>query len=315
MSSLFTANTCSAVFKTFSTMIDILVRVVSALLMIGMPIGLFLFLRGKIGATWRFIRIGAATFVASQVFHIPFNMVVLPLLMGALGLGSLQDASGANLWVLAIFLGLSAGVFEETSRYLVFRFWLTDRERTWKTAVTLGAGHGGCEAILVGFGAMIVLIQMIVFRHSDLSKILPPDKVKLVQEQLTHYWSLSWYEALMPAVERVSAMTFHVSASVLVLQVFLRKNCLWLGAAIAFHTAIDTIAVVAIIQKWNPLVLEAVLAMSIIPLASAIIFYLRQDSAADDFQPVPQQDVVDAEDTDDPSLVSELEEPEYEEIA
>lgn len=291
-------------------MIDILVRVVSALLMIGMPIGLFFYLRKKIDAKWRFIAFGAGTFVAAQAFHIPFNMLVLPALLDVHGLDSILEASGADLCILALFLGLSAGVFEEVFRYLVYRYWLLDDERTWKNAIALGAGHGGCEAIIVGVLALVALIQMVVLRHEDLSKILPEDKVSEAQEQIAHYWSLAWYEVLMQPVERVTAMTFHVSASVFMLQVFLRKNYMWLVAAITLHTAIDAFVVIALVQKWNILVIEAVLGAVVLPLSLGVIFHFRPEDSGNEganFQAIPQQDGVELHqsDSDDPSLISE----------
>ena len=256
-------------------MIDILVRILSALLMIALPIGVFFFVRDKMGATWRFIRIGATTFVASQVVHIPFNMIALPLLLNVLGLSTIQDASGSDLWILSAFLGLSAGICEEVARYVVYRFWLTNRERTRKNAVTLGFGHGGCEAILVGLAALIALVQMIALRHADLSKFFPPEKVEQAQVDISYYWSLSWYEVMMQPVERIPAMVFHMSASVFVLQVFLRNELFWLAVAIAFHTAIDIFAVLALVHKWNALYVEAALSVAIIPLALAIVFHFR----------------------------------------
>jgi hypothetical protein len=80
----------------------------------------------------------------------------------------------------------------------------------------------------------------------------------------------------MAAVERIMAMTFHVSAAVLVLQVFQQGNSIWLGAAISFHALIDAIAVVVLFQKWNRLVWEAVLALLTIPLASFILMIFRE---------------------------------------
>jgi hypothetical protein len=170
---------------------------------------------------------------------------------------------------------------------LVYRYWLAGNthghvDRSWKAAVSLGAGHGGCEAIILGLLLISTLLEMTELRHADLSKILPPDKVQEVREELNAYWSMTWYESFMPVVERVSAMTFHVSAAVLVLQVFLRRNIWWLGAAIGFHATIDAIAVVASAEKWNIVVTEALLAVLIIPLALKIIFYFRdaeQDEA------------------------------------
>jgi uncharacterized membrane protein YhfC len=263
---------------------DILVRAFCCTLVLAMPLGLFAYLLKEIGATWRWIGIGAATFVASQVVHLPLNSFVLMPLMKLLGMGDLKEAKGIELFILAIILGLSAGVCEEVSRYLVYRYWLASNtyvDRSWKAAVSLGAGHGGCEAIILGILLISALFEMIELRHADLSKILPPDKIQEVQKELDTYWSLTWYDSLMPAVERVSALTFHVSAAVLVLQVFLRRNLWWLGAAISFHAAIDAITVVASVQKWNVLMTEALLAILIIPLALNIIFYFRDARSAD----------------------------------
>jgi uncharacterized membrane protein YhfC len=263
---------------------DILIRACCCTLMLAMPLGLFAYLCKEIGATWRWIGIGAATFVASQVVHIPLDSFVLMPLMKLLGMGDLKEVKGIELFILAVMLGLSAGVCEEVSRYSIYRYWLASNtyvDRSWKAAVSLGAGHGGCEAIILGVLLISALFEMIKLRHADLSKILPPDKVQEVQEELDAYWSLTWYESLMPAVERVSALTFHVGAAVLVLQVFLRRNLWWLGAAIAFHATIDAIAVVASVQKWNVLVTEALLAILIIPFALKIIFYFRDVRSVD----------------------------------
>ena len=45
-------------------------------LMILIPIIVALFIRRRTAAPWRLWFIGAATFIASQVLHIPFNFVV-----------------------------------------------------------------------------------------------------------------------------------------------------------------------------------------------------------------------------------------------
>ena len=58
-------------------MFDIVIRSLNALLMIAMPLALGVYLYRRLGAEWRLFGIGAVTFIASQVFHIPFNVWVL----------------------------------------------------------------------------------------------------------------------------------------------------------------------------------------------------------------------------------------------
>jgi uncharacterized membrane protein YhfC len=60
---------------------DIPIHELCCTLMLAMPFCFLAYLRKEIGATWRWIGIGAATFVASQVVHIPLNSFVrMPLM-------------------------------------------------------------------------------------------------------------------------------------------------------------------------------------------------------------------------------------------
>ena len=72
------------------------------LLMIGLPIALGVVLARRLKQRWGLFGVGAVTFVLSQVGHIPFNALAF---------------RGAQAWppaVVALALGLSAGVFEES---------------------------------------------------------------------------------------------------------------------------------------------------------------------------------------------------------
>jgi uncharacterized membrane protein YhfC len=259
---------------------DILVRASICALTLAMPFGLFAYLFEEIEATWRWIGIGAATFFASKVVDIPLNSFVLMPLMGMLGISDdWKEAKGNNMFLLAVLLGLSAGICEEVSRYLVYCYWLTASDtpvdQSWKAAVSLGAGYGGCEAIIVGVVVISDLIKYTKFRNADLYKLVEADKVREVQEKLDLYWSMPWYELLMPFVDGVSALTFHMSAAVLVLQVFQQRNMWWLGAAVAFHATMVAVNVVASVQKWNKLATAASQAVLVIPLALKIIFHFQ----------------------------------------
>ncbi|MBC8505169.1 MAG: YhfC family intramembrane metalloprotease [Anaerolineales bacterium] len=234
---------------------DIFVRALNAILMVAMPLVLGVFLARRLRVEWKLFGIGAVVFVASQIFHIPFNQWVLSPGVERLGLSTADG--GVSFVILAVFYGLSSGVFEETARYLAYRFWLND-ERNWKSAVMFGAGHGGIEAIILGALALYALIQAFVLRDADLTTILPPEQIQLAQSQLETYWSLPWHLALMGAVERVGALCFHLSASVLVLQAFVRRNNLWVGAAILWHTTINAVALI-VLQRWGVYVTEGII--------------------------------------------------------
>lgn len=53
-----------------------LTHALNALLMIALPVALGIFLTRRFHLGWRLFFIGAATFILSQVGHIPFNLLV-----------------------------------------------------------------------------------------------------------------------------------------------------------------------------------------------------------------------------------------------
>jgi uncharacterized membrane protein YhfC len=258
------------------------------LLMIAFPILLGIFLIRKFQLAGKVWWIGAAIFLLSQVFHLPFNNFALnPIL------ASLQVALPGTLGFLLISLlaGLSAGIFEEFARYGMFRWWLKDR-RTWRNAVVAGAGHGGAESILLGLYLLYVYLNMIVLRNTDLSQLnLAPGQLPIIQQQVQQYWSTPWYSTFIPFLERVFTIPFHIMASVLVLQVFTRRpnrqQFGWLGLAILLHTITDGSAVF-IANQLNVYIAEAVLG-GLAVLEMIIIFALRQPEppASDAVQPQP----------------------------
>ncbi len=124
---------------------DTLARALNPLLMIALPLALGVSLARRYRVDWRYFGLGALAFFASQVLHIPFNAWVLLPGLTRLGLG--PAAQGASAVVFALVIGLSAGIFEESARYLLIRLWPRP-ERRWENAMMFGAGHGGLEAIL-----------------------------------------------------------------------------------------------------------------------------------------------------------------------
>ncbi|HBX70037.1 MAG TPA: hypothetical protein DEH25_11850 [Chloroflexi bacterium] len=268
-------------------MFDALIRFLNAALMIALPLGLGVYLSRKLDGKWRLFGVGALTFVASQVFHIPFNAWILNPLLKKLDL-QISDPV-LQLAVVALLLGLSAGVFEEVSRYLVYRFWLVAKsDRTWRSALMFGAGHGGIEAIILGVLGLYAFVQLVAYRNADLSAIVTPEQLDLAKLQVETYWSLPWYAALLGAVERAAAICFHLSATVLVLQAFRRKNIFWLFLAIGWHTILDAVAVFGA-QSWGTYVTEGLI-VSLGLLGLVIVFLLRE--------PAEIQDVLSPEDTE-----------------
>jgi uncharacterized membrane protein YhfC len=249
----------------------------NALLMIAAPVVLWSWLRRRWPETftWRLIIIGALMFILSQV-------VRLPLLAGATVLfqaGALPNPPpGWGFVFNVIFLSLTAGVFEESARYVGYR-WLAKDAREWKQGVVYGAGHGGIEAIIFGALAAVTVINLISLQNVDVTALpIPPDQQALTARQLADFWSAPWYLTLLGWVERVFALCVHVSLSVMVLQVFRRQQWRWLFLAMGWHALVNAGAV-TVLQSYGPVAAEAALAVVAL-LSVIIIFNFRADVSA-----------------------------------
>ena len=246
----------------------IFLYLLGTMLMIAMPLLLASRLAGGGRADWGLFGLGAATFVAAQVLHIPFN-----LLVERLGLLPADLAPVANLLAVVLFLGLSAGVFEEVARYLAYRFWARNARR-WRQGLMLGAGHGGLEAIMLGLLALVNLLALFGMEEGYFTALVPAEQLPLVLAQARALQEAAWYDALLAPAERAFALAAHLALSLLVLQTFLRRQARWLLLAIGWHALLDAVAVFAV-TRWNVYAAEA--AVGLIALLSVgLIFALRR---------------------------------------
>ncbi len=238
----------------------------SALLMMVIPLLLGIFLAQKYRLTWKLFLYGAAAFVLAQLAHIPLNWV-LTRFFPAL-------APGGNALATAIVFGLTAAITEEPARYSVLSGKLK-WARGWKEALMFGAGHGGLESILIGISLLASFISLSALRaNPDQLAQLPADQAALVQQQLQAFWSASWYEALLPAVERIFALVIQISLAVMVMQVFLREDRRWLWAAIAWHWLVNAVSVWSLSYFQNAFITELIVGVFALT-GLMIILYFR----------------------------------------
>jgi len=225
---------------------------VDGLLMIVLPLALGVWLARRRGLSWGIFGLGALAFFASQVLHIPFNQFLLvPALGPDRNPGVLTGIGGA------LALGLSAGVFEELARYVAMRH-MKPADRGYDTALMFGAGHGGLEAIILGGVVLYALLRALALRGADLAQVVPPELVALAQAQLDAYWSTPAAAVLMGALERVSAIMFHLLASMLVMVAVVRGRPAFLLMAIVFHALLNASALL-ILPRGGVYATEAVL--------------------------------------------------------
>jgi uncharacterized membrane protein YhfC len=208
--------------------------------MIILPIVLAFYLTRKFSLSWKMVMAGAVTFIVSQVLHIP----VLSALTALFKNGTLPAIPPT--WTLlfnAVLLGLLAGIFEETARWVLYKFILKDA-KTWNEGVLAGIGHGGIEAVLLGFIALTGVISMMAMRNADLSTMgIPADQMELAKQQVADFWSAPVYMAFLGFIERVFAICLHLSLSVMVLYSVAYGRPLWFWFALLWHAIVDGVTV------------------------------------------------------------------------
>lgn len=230
--------------------------------MILLPIAAWIYFGRRFALPWTLILAGGLTFIASQVLHIPL----------VIGMGSFLQTT--PLLISAVVLGLLAGTFEETARYILFKF-ILKRSRTWKEGVLVGLGHGGTEAVIIGIFAALTFVNMTVYRNLDLSTVpsIPVDQLALAKEQVAAYWSAAPHVALLGFVERIFAMCLHLSLSVMVLYAIAYNRPLWFWLALLWHAFVNAVAVY-LAQSLDALAVEGIIGvMALISLW--ILFVMR----------------------------------------
>ena len=220
-------------------------KVVAALVIqlvfsIAMPITVLVVWKVKYGLKLRSFLMG---FVAFLVFALlgqqALHMLVLdmnPVLGGFIS---------SRPWLNALYVGLTAGLFEETARLLMFKTALReDPER--EHAVAYAIGHGGFECI-VALGLMAISNLVICFALNSgnlaetISSMTEEEKQALLQT-VGMINSADMAAVLLTILERVCMMVLHMALSVFLFTA-LRKKQMWLyPVAILAHAGVEMVS-------------------------------------------------------------------------
>ena len=207
-----------------------IVHFLNGLLMILLPIGLGIYLTRRWKMGWRLWFIGAGTFILSQVGHIPFNLGDGPAAQPNAARPTLPD--GAADFQRRV----PRAERRPLRRAVPVRHvpLVGPDARSWRTGILTGAGHGGIEAITPRPARAVCLyLQLLALRGTDLAALFPADQLALAQEQMTAYWSMTWYDSLLGAVERLFTIPVQIAFAVIVLQCFTRRQAFWVWLAVA----------------------------------------------------------------------------------
>ena len=180
---------------------------------------------------------------------------MIPHSLFLLSSNPVSKAINGNVVLYVIYAATVAALFEETGRYLAFRFVLTKHPNK-ETAVTYGIGHGGIECILV---LGVTYIQYYAYgqliNNGSMDKMLSAYKdssqsVDALNQLITNIKGVTQMTCYMADLERISAMMVQVALSILVFQAVYvagKKYMYWV--AVALHFLMDVPA--ALYQKGS----------------------------------------------------------------
>ena len=188
-------------------------------------VGLMIIRRYNTG--WKLFGVGVLTFLGSQVVH-------LLLLSGFSELikRGLFPSPALEILPYAIVVGLLAGLCEETARLTGYKI-LKEKGNTWGAALTLGAGHGGSESIIIGLVSLANFAVFIYIQQTGRTAL------GVTPSQLSQVFNIPWTLPLAGAVERLTTLIMQLTLSIMVWIAVSRRAWGWFIAAILWHTLVD----------------------------------------------------------------------------
>ncbi len=244
--------------------LSILTISISIVLVFGLPIGLGLYLYLKERISLVAILVGVLGFLVPQV------MIRIPLL-GMFSATDVYQLLVARPLLLGLFLGVTAGLFEETGRWIGFRYLLKNRlER--KNALAYGVGHGGFEAIfLVGLGYISNLVISLMINNGTYDSLVAPQLGTNADTVRITLLSTPAYLFLAGGIERVFAIAIQLGLSVMVYLSVKSRQSRYYWVAVLMHTVVNFPVVLFASAGVSLIWIEAWVALC----AAAALWFIR----------------------------------------
>lgn len=191
---------------------------ISALLSVAAPIAAAILFRSRHGAGWKGLLVGALAFLVFSYYTAGIlNSVVLTWVSGSLGADSAAFAA-----FLAAYSCLTAGIIDESSRFLCLRFVV--KEPVLTDALMYGAGLGGAEAIVFtgmsSFGLWSLAASVNAYGVAETAELLTSDAPENAGEMaatITGLLGVNGAEYFAPGFGALVSVALHIALSVLVL--------------------------------------------------------------------------------------------------
>lgn len=155
---------------------------------------------------------------------------------------------------LYILICLFPGIFEETGRYIFYKYVLKNYKHV-TTSLGYGIGHGGIESMYVG-------LNLIFFIFAKDTLI----KNEVIKEDIT------FLIGLMSGIERIIAISAQISLSVIVFKTVKTGKIMYYISAIFLHDFVDFFAFLYQLGKIKSIIITEVI-LGILSLCLSFIAY------------------------------------------
>ena len=209
---------------------------------VALPVGLLIYFRKKDCDTKAFLAGCLVMLIFAFMLEQAVHSIVFATPAGTVIKG--------NIWLMAIYGGLAAGIFEESGRFFAFRTILRKNQGKDMNALMYGAGHGGFEMFCILSLSMVSnLIYSVMINSGSMTAVtstLSGNQLAQMNTALSQLSSTAPWMFLVSLLERFAAVISQIAFSVIVW--FAAKKgsrVVWLyPLAVILHMLLDASAVI-----------------------------------------------------------------------
>jgi uncharacterized membrane protein YhfC len=222
--------------------------IINLIICFGIPLGFLIYLIAFKRDGLKPFFIGALVFLISQVFlRLPIIQYLLPKMEWY------NTFSAFYPVMYCIFLGITAGIFEEIGRFLGFKLALKKKRSSFH-GLAFGIGHGGIEAILL---AGLSNLQNLIILFSLNNGTYDSSKFGSSEEKLREIFNrVTSMDVLAGGIERIFAILIHIGCTFIVLYGINKRKNIYLALAIILHGAVDAIVAILVSIGFSMIFIE-----------------------------------------------------------
>lgn len=218
---------------------SILFMTIAFIIQFFFPIALAIYFYRKEKISIGVLFTGVLVFLVSQI------IIRIPLLKLVQNSPWYQNLAANNIFLVYLLLSFTAGLFEESGRYLGFKFIFKIKNKLeWKSGLALGIGHGGLESIYISTGNINNIIISLMINagtfDSIIAPLLPSETVQYIKDQLINTQPALF---LAGGLERLFTMFIQIGLSMIVLYSVKNRKAIYLLLAIILHTLVNLLSV------------------------------------------------------------------------